>query len=69
MSLNLVPVDGIQEQLHRTLLAATVNQLIKDRYRIPDGLTEYADDAAAATGGLAVGDMYRTGSVIKVRVS
>ena len=32
-------------------------------------LADYADDAAAATGGVAVGDLYRTGSVIKVRVS
>jgi hypothetical protein len=31
--------------------------------------TEYADDAAAAAGGLAVGDTYRTGSALKVRVA
>jgi hypothetical protein len=31
--------------------------------------TAYADDAAAATGGLAVGGVYRTGSTLKVRVS
>jgi len=30
---------------------------------------EFADDAAAATGGLAIGDVYRTGSALKVRVS
>jgi hypothetical protein len=30
---------------------------------------EYADDAAAATGGLLVGAMYRTGSTLKVRVA
>lgn len=29
----------------------------------------YADDAAAATGGLLVGDVYRTGSLLKVRVA
>ena len=29
----------------------------------------YADDAAAASGGLAVGDVYRTGSTLKVRVA
>jgi hypothetical protein len=34
-----------------------------------NGLTDYADDAAAATGGLAVGRLYRTGSIIKVRVA
>lgn len=32
-------------------------------------LADYADDAAAATGGVAVGQLYRTGSAIKVRVS
>jgi hypothetical protein len=30
---------------------------------------EYADDAAAAGGGLAVGDVYRTGSALKVRAA
>ena len=29
----------------------------------------YADDAAAATGGLLVGDVYRTGSLLKVRAA
>lgn len=32
-------------------------------------LADHADDAAAATGGVAVGSLYRTGSIIKVRVS
>ena len=32
-------------------------------------LTDYADDAAAAVGGVAVGDWYRTGSVPKVRIA
>lgn len=31
--------------------------------------TEYAGDAAAASGGLAVGDIYRTGSALKIRVA
>lgn len=33
------------------------------------GLTDYADDAAAATGGVAVGGLYRTSSAVKVRVA
>lgn len=33
------------------------------------GLPNFADDAAAASGGVAVDQMYRTGSIIKVRVS
>jgi hypothetical protein len=30
---------------------------------------DFADDAAAAAGGVSVGDVYRTGSVLKVRVA
>jgi hypothetical protein len=33
------------------------------------GLSNYADDTAAAAGGVVVGQTYRTGSVIKVRVA
>ena len=32
-------------------------------------LVDYADDAAAAAGSVPVGSLYRTGSVLKVRVS
>jgi len=32
-------------------------------------VADYANDAAAATGGVAVGQCYRTGSAIKVRVA
>lgn len=31
-------------------------------------LTEYADDAAAAVGGIPINGLYRTGSAVKVRV-
>ena len=33
------------------------------------GLTNAADDSAAATAGVAVGQVYRNGSVLRVRVS
>jgi N-acetyl-gamma-glutamylphosphate reductase len=33
------------------------------------GLADYADDAAASAGGIAIGGTYRTGSLIKVRVA
>lgn len=33
------------------------------------GLGNYANDVAAAAGGVAVGGMYRNGSVLMVRVS
>ena len=32
-------------------------------------LSDYADDAAAAAGGIAVGQLYRNGSVVMIRVS
>ena len=34
-----------------------------------DGLGDYADDAAAAAGGVLVGDLYRNGSVLMIRVA
>jgi hypothetical protein len=34
-----------------------------------NGLTDAADDAAAATASVAVGRLYRTGSIIKVRIA
>ena len=33
------------------------------------GLVNYADDTAAAAGGVAIGSLYRTASAIKVRVA
>jgi hypothetical protein len=32
-------------------------------------ISDYADDAAAATGGVPVGGVYRTGSILKARIS
>jgi len=32
-------------------------------------LSDFADDAAAAIGGIAVGQLYRNGSVVMVRVA
>lgn len=32
-------------------------------------LTDYADDAAAQAGGVAIGGLYRTASAVKVRVA
>lgn len=34
-----------------------------------DNLGDYADDTAAAAGGVAVGELYRTASTLKVRVA
>ena len=32
-------------------------------------MTTYANDAAAAAGGVAIGQLYRNGSVVQVRVT
>jgi hypothetical protein len=40
-----------------------------DEWAVLAASTSYADDAAAAAGGVAVGGVYRTGSAVKVRVS
>ena len=32
-------------------------------------LSDFVDDAAAAAGGIAVGQLYRNGSVVQVRVA
>ena len=40
-----------------------------DRQIWMPALQDFDDDAAAATGGISVGNLYRTGSVVKVRVS
>jgi hypothetical protein len=44
--------------------------LVNQRLAFTLGIVlNYADDAAAAAGGLAIGDVYRTGSALKVRVA
>lgn len=35
----------------------------------PHGFSNFADDTAAAGGGIAIGQVYRTGSALKIRVS
>lgn len=40
-----------------------------DRQIWMPALQDFADDTAAAAGGISIGNLYRTGSVIKVRVS
>lgn len=46
-----------------------LNRRLRGQETIFAGLADYADDVAAAAGGVAVGEPYRTGSVVKVRVS
>lgn len=63
--MNRVPVDWSADWPRKA--ATAINALI--------GLTNfsvlgnYVDDAAAAAGGVAIGQLYRNGSVVMVRVS
>ncbi len=54
------PSDGQLKQL-KGKLGLAVSSL--------DQLPAHADDSAADTAGLAIGELYRTGSVVKVRVA
>ena len=60
--------DGrIKALIYGIFDAATANQRLRINGRL--GVTEtpeYADNAAAVTGGLSVGEFYRTGDVLKV---
>lgn len=63
MAQRIIPVDAKRADWPR-LVAQRLNAL-------PDfaALGDFADDTAAATGGVAVGSLYRTGSAVKVRVA
>jgi len=54
----LVTRDGTETLAGKTLNAPKLS-----------GLGNYANDAAAATGGVPIGGIYRNGSVVQVRVS
>jgi hypothetical protein len=42
---------------------------IFENVSLPSGLGNYANDAAAAAGGIAINQLYRNGSVVMIRVS
>lgn len=47
------------------------NAMFTELYAATDWtlLGDYADDAAAAVGGVALGKLYRTGNAVKVRLA
>lgn len=47
----------------------TIMAFRNDRQIVAPSLQNFADDAAAATGGISVGSLYRNGSVVQVRVT
>lgn len=57
------PFDRWCQLLHKTVTALPARNVDLS------GLANYANDTAAATGGVPVGGMYRNGSVLMVRVS
>jgi len=62
-----VPESSSRDDWPR-LVAQIVNRLV--RRQVDWGaLQDFADDTAADAGGVPVGGLYRTGSVIKVRVA
>lgn len=73
MTWPLVPVDGRTADWQRKI-AEAINYLSRREGVLTSNtewsaLGNYADDAAAAAGGVAVGELYRNGSVVQVRVT
>lgn len=62
-----VPVDSRTSDWPRKI-ADTVNALVRRDSRFAS-LGDYADDTAAAAGGVVIGELYRTGSTVKVRIT
>ena len=64
--------DGrIKALIYGIFDAATANQLVRlnaKKVEMPQ-LGDYADDTAAATGGIAIGGLYHTAGAVKVRVA
>lgn len=55
----------VAQSISSIITAVTGLQAKTDYANLPD----HADDAAAATGGVGIGEPYRTGSTLKVRIS
>lgn len=73
MSWPLVPVDGRTADWQRKI-AEAINFFSRREAALTattdwSALGNYANDAAAASGGVAVGELYRNGSVVQVRVT
>lgn len=73
MSLPQVPVDSRTLDWPRRI-AGAINYLLGRNDALTaatdwSALDDYADDTAAASGGVAIGELYRTGSAVKVRVA
>ena len=56
---------------HNNVLRLYFNQIAKilDQLKAGEDLGNYVDDAAAAAGNVPLNGVYRTGSVLKIRVT
>lgn len=61
-----IPAGSIVEL---RVTAQSVIDAINNRLVSIPALNNFADDTAAAAGGIAIGALYRTGSAVKVRVT
>ncbi len=63
-------VGGLKTRLADVIrdIAIKVNSIFT-QLKTGDLLGNYADDAAAAAGGVEIGEFYRTGSIVKQRVA
>lgn len=68
--MRLVPVDNKRGDWPR-LVADGINQLRRNFETATDwgALQNFADDTAAAAGGIEIGQLYRNGSQVMVRVA
>lgn len=60
-----IPTSSPSERDFQRQVASQLNPFFQRLASLPN----YANDAAAATGGVAVGELYRNGSVVMVRVT
>lgn len=58
-------ITGVDSAVTKTLLTISG----AGRFTLTQGLTDYADDAAASAGGVPVNGLYRTASAVKIRVT
>lgn len=60
-----IPPYAPTDKEYMRQVAGQLNPFFQRLASLPD----YANDAAAATGGVSVGELYRNGSAVCVRVS
>lgn len=58
-------ITGVDNAITKTLLEITGAGI----FTLTQGLSDYADDTAAAVGGIPLMGLYRTASVVKIRVA